>query len=141
MMAAFNVTALSDLGYDEKTSFIDPMEAQYRSKAFSQNDLDNRSGDFSDSAISDKCSFFNGKVAYKNVLGVETALEKYWSTKGSNTATTLLTITKSSGGSGKSAATGSSATGSKTEDSSTPAAAAKATSGSASASSSASASA
>jgi bilirubin oxidase len=32
MMAAFNVTALKDLGYDEKTHFIDPMEPQYRAK-------------------------------------------------------------------------------------------------------------
>jgi bilirubin oxidase len=58
MMAAFNVTALTDLGYDEKTSFIDPMEARYRSKHFSDSDLTSRSGDFADSAIQAKVGFF-----------------------------------------------------------------------------------
>ena len=58
MMAAFNVTALTDLGYDEKTSFIDPMEPRYRNKFFSDSDLSSRSGDFSDSAIQNKVKFF-----------------------------------------------------------------------------------
>ena len=107
-MAAFNVTALTDLGYDEKTSFIDPMEPRYRNKFFSDSDLGSRSGDFSDSAIQAKVKFFNDLEAYRNKKGVESALEQYWSTKGSSTvaastkgsgkassATTLATVASS----------------------------------------------
>ena len=102
-MAAFNVTALTDLGYDEKTSFIDPMEARYRNKFFSASDLTSRSGDFSESAIEAKVKFFYDLDAYRNKAGVESALEQYWktkvtsstvSTKGS-TPTTLQTVASS----------------------------------------------
>ena len=105
MMAAFNVTALTDLGYDEKTSFIDPMEPRYRNKFFSESDFTSRSGDFSDSAIRNKVKFFNDLEAYRNKAGVESALEQYWNTKGSSTvsatskassATTLVTVVSSS---------------------------------------------
>jgi bilirubin oxidase len=94
MMAAFNVTALTDLGYDEKTSFIDPMETRYRNKFFSKSDWDSRSGDFSDSAIESKVKFFNDLEAYRNKAGVETALENYWNTK--ITSSTAATTKKSS---------------------------------------------
>jgi len=106
MMAAFNVTALTDLGYDEKTSFIDPMEPRYRNKFFSESDYTSRSGDFSESAIEAKCKWFNELEAYRNKDGVEKALEQYWSTKVSSTAasstkgkasaTTLVTVASSS---------------------------------------------
>lgn len=93
MMAAFNVTALTDLGYDEKTSFIDPMEQRYRSKAFAKADLDGRTGDFSDDAIQAKMDFFVGLEAYKNAGAVEKALEGYYATK---SATTLATSVRPS---------------------------------------------
>jgi bilirubin oxidase len=122
MMAAFNVTALTDLGYDEKTSFIDPMEARYRSKHFSDSDLTSRSGDFADSAIQAKVGFFNGLEAYRNKAGVESALEQYWATKSSSTvapsstnggkaSSTLATVvtTGSSAAGSSAAAAGSSA--------------------------------
>jgi bilirubin oxidase len=110
MMAAFNVTALTDLGYDEKTSFIDPMEARYRSKHFSDSDLTSRSGDFADSAIQAKVGFFNGLEAYRNKAGVESALEQYWATKSSSTvaasstnggkaSSTLATVASATGSS------------------------------------------
>lgn len=108
MMAAFNVTALSDLGYDEKTSFIDPMEQRYRAKSFTEADLTARTGDFSDASIQAKVGFFNGLDAYRNVLAVESRLEAYWATHpaptalitstinggGTTTATSLVTTTK-----------------------------------------------
>jgi bilirubin oxidase len=96
MMAAFNVTALTDLGYDEKTSFIDPMEPRYRNKFFSDSDFKSRSGDFSESAIASKVKFFNDLEAYRNKDGVEKALEQYWNTKVSST---VAATTKSKGGS------------------------------------------
>jgi len=124
MMAAFNVTALTDLGYDEKTSFIDPMEPRYRNKFFSDSDLRSRSGDFSDSAIQDKVKFFNELEAYRNKVGVESALEQYWSTKGSPTASVSATA-KSKGSSATTLATvASSPAAVAGSSSSTPAAAA-----------------
>jgi len=93
-MAAFNVTALTDLGYDEKTSFIDPMEPRYRNKFFSDSDFKSRSGDFSEDAIASKVKFFNDLEAYRNKDGVEKALEQYWNTKVSST---VAASTKSKG--------------------------------------------
>ncbi|RXK34303.1 hypothetical protein BBD39_05580 [Arsenophonus endosymbiont of Bemisia tabaci Asia II 3] len=91
MMAAFNVTALADLGYDEKTRFIDPMEPRYRAKSFPDADLRARTNDFSDASIQAKVEFFQSLEAYKNVDAVESRLSAYWATK----ATTLVTSTRS----------------------------------------------
>lgn len=108
MMAAFNVTALSDLGYDEKTSFIDPMEERYRAKPFTIADLSGRTGDFSDASIQAKMAFFNGLKAYKNVLPVESRLQAYWATH--TGATTLVTSTTNGGSGGGSSTSTTSAT-------------------------------
>lgn len=97
MMAALNVTALKDLGYDEKTSFIDPMDPKYRAKSFNAEDLANRKGDFSIDAIEAKCKQFQDMDAYKKVNEVEQKLEEYWATK--KTQTTLQTSVSSSSGS------------------------------------------
>lgn len=80
MMAAFNVTALPDLGYDEKTTFLDPMEPRYRPKSFANNDFTSRTVDFSEAAIRDKVAFFNSLDAYRNVKAVESRLSDYWET-------------------------------------------------------------
>src|SRR4051794_366440 len=44
MLVAFNVSALTDLGYSDKTSFIDPMEPRYRAKSFQESDFTGRVG-------------------------------------------------------------------------------------------------
>lgn len=80
MLAAFNVTALSDFGYNETTRFIDPMEQRYRAVDFSDSDYSTRSGPFSDSKIKDKLRFFIDLDAYNKVEDVEKALAAYWST-------------------------------------------------------------
>lgn len=80
MLAAFNVTALSDLNYPETTRFIDPMEPRYRAVSFSDDDYAHRSGPFDDSEIKKKLNFFIGLDAYNKVDGVESALAAYWST-------------------------------------------------------------
>jgi bilirubin oxidase len=111
MMAALNVTALSDLGYDEKTRFIDPMEPRYRAKPFADADFVGRTGDFSSSAIQEKVKFFNNLDAYRFAGETEEKLEAYWKTKSlggassttsftatSSTATTLATSTSSGAG-------------------------------------------
>lgn len=98
-MAAFNVTALSDLGYDEKTTFIDPMEPRYRPRSFSDSDFASRRGDFSDAAIRDKVAFFNSLDAYRNVDAVQSRLAAYWKTAANgngNLASSTLVSTSSS---------------------------------------------
>lgn len=97
MMAALNVTHLTDLGYDEKTSFIDPMDTKYRAKSFKPEDLTNRDGDFEDSKIEEKCRMFQDLDAYKKANEVEEKLVEYWKTK-----STLVTKVSSSGGGGSS---------------------------------------
>jgi bilirubin oxidase len=94
MLAAFNVTELTDLGYPEKTFFIDPMEPRYQAKNFNDNDFAQRTGDFSDQAIFDKMTFFANLDAYAHEAGAEAALEAYWATK---TTTATPTPTKSGG--------------------------------------------
>ncbi|KAF2716563.1 hypothetical protein K431DRAFT_307685 [Polychaeton citri CBS 116435] len=97
MMVGLNVTALEDLGYDEKTRFIDPMEQKYRASAFSDSDYAGRSGPFSDQAISDRCDAFADMDAYKNAKDVEENLVKYWSTRvASGTAKSTSTSTSTS---------------------------------------------
>ena len=93
-MAAFNVTALTDLGYDEKTHFIDPTESRYRAVPFQQTDFSARSGPFGDVQIQSKVDFFTGLEAYKNVETVESKLSAYWATHTTSvTPTTLKTST------------------------------------------------
>ena len=86
MMAAMNVTALADLGYDEKTTFIGPMEQRYRAKGFAGADFTHRAGDFTGAAIEAKVKFFNDLDAYRNVIAVESRLEDYWKTASSGSA-------------------------------------------------------
>ncbi|KAI4715643.1 oxidase cueO precursor [Aureobasidium sp. EXF-10727] len=108
MMAALNVTALKDLGYDEKTRFIDPMEPKYRAKSFKPEDYANRDGDFEGGAIEKKCREFQNMDAYKSAPEVEQKLEDYWKTHTSQT--TLVTKTSSSGSGSSAAASVSGAT-------------------------------
>jgi bilirubin oxidase len=96
MMAALNVTALSDLGYDEKTRFIDPMEPRYRAKPFADADFVGRTGDFSSSAIQEKVKFFNNLDAYRFAGETEEKLEAYWKTKSSGSASPTVTSSTSS---------------------------------------------
>jgi hypothetical protein len=85
MMAAFNVTFLTDLGYNE-THYIDPMEPRWRPKP--QNPAD-----FTDQAVFDRVQFLTSFQAYNKVDEVESVLAQYWSTK---TAGSTPTPTQSS---------------------------------------------
>ncbi|KAG9960498.1 oxidase cueO precursor, partial [Aureobasidium melanogenum] len=130
MMAALNVTALTDLGYDEKTRFIDPMDPKYRAKSFKPEDFTNRDGDFESEAIAQKCKDFQDLDAYKSEPIVEQKLEDYWKTHSSQT--TLVTKTSSGGGgsgSGNSATGSGGASSGATASGSSAASAAVATSG------------
>ncbi|KAK0612632.1 Cupredoxin [Bombardia bombarda] len=72
MMAAFNVTALLDLGYNE-TSFRDPMEDRWRAEAVAP-------AKFTPAAITQKVQFMASLQPYNNVAEVEEKLAEYWET-------------------------------------------------------------
>ncbi|KAI0131815.1 Cupredoxin [Xylariales sp. AK1849] len=74
MMAAFNVTALSDLGYTE-TSFVDPMETRWRAK-------DAVAEDFTTAAITAKVQSMAALQPYNNVDATMQKLNEYWATHG-----------------------------------------------------------
>lgn len=74
MMAAFNVTALPDLGYNE-TSFADPMEARWRAKNVNP-------ADFTPEAITQKIQSMALLQPYNNHAIVDQKLEAYWAARG-----------------------------------------------------------
>jgi bilirubin oxidase len=114
MLAAFNVTVLEDLGYTDKTRFIDPMEPRYQAKAFPDSDFTGRTGDFSDSAIAAKVNFFDSLDAYAHVDDAEAALVAYWATHtgvaATGTSTTAKTTSTSTSTTAKTTSTTSTAT-------------------------------
>lgn len=68
MMAAFNVTALSNLGYNN-TKFIDPMEEQWRAKPYQAADMQARAGPFTDEAITNTVQSMASMQPYKRIEG------------------------------------------------------------------------
>ena len=78
MMAAFNVTALPDFGYNE-TAYIDPMEERWRAKPYQIADFRARTGVFSDEAITEKVQFMAGLDPYSHVKEISEALDSYHS--------------------------------------------------------------
>ncbi|KAK4641301.1 hypothetical protein QC761_611170 [Podospora bellae-mahoneyi] len=72
MMAAFNVTALTDLGYNE-TAFRDPMDARWRAEPVT-------AAKFTTAAITEKIQFMAGLQPYNNVEEVLEVLDEYWAT-------------------------------------------------------------
>lgn len=79
MMAAFNVTALPDFGYNE-TAYIDPMEERWRAKPYQLADLRAHTGVFSDQAITERVEFMASFDPYSHVNEISDALDQYWET-------------------------------------------------------------
>ncbi|KAF1997631.1 hypothetical protein P154DRAFT_537014 [Amniculicola lignicola CBS 123094] len=75
MMAAFNVTSLSNWGYPETTSFIDPMETRWRAKP-------EVPADMTEPSIQAKLKQFSLLDAYKEPEKLEAALVSYWNAGG-----------------------------------------------------------
>jgi bilirubin oxidase len=73
MMAAFNVSVLEDLGYNE-THYIDPMEQRWRAKLEDP-------ADFTDAAIEQRIQFMASFQPYNKVAEVFSVLDDYWKTK------------------------------------------------------------
>lgn len=78
MMAAFNVTALPDFGYPETTKYIDPMEARWRAKDFTADELSGRSGVFSDASIQEAVEYSALANPYADVANITEALNQYY---------------------------------------------------------------
>lgn len=78
MMAAFNVTALTNWGYNDTTLFLDPMEEKFRAKAFGAGDFQARTGLFSDEAIEAAVAALAEDDPYSHVADVNEALDNYW---------------------------------------------------------------
>jgi len=72
MMAAFNVTALTDFGYPE-TAFRDPMEGRWRAEPVTPAKMTN-------AAIIEKVEFMASLEPYHNVEEVMEELDEYWAT-------------------------------------------------------------
>jgi bilirubin oxidase len=76
MMAAFNITELSDMGYSEADlAFTDPMEEKWRAQSYTSTQIA--------SIQSDILPKFAATQAYANVTGLESTLDAYWSTHSS----------------------------------------------------------
>lgn len=74
MLAAFNVTKLVDLGYNE-TSFIDPMEERWQAEPSTPDK-------FTDDAIVAKIKMVANLRPYADIVEVEQALQAYWRGEG-----------------------------------------------------------
>lgn len=81
MMAAFNVTALVDFGYEETAGFADPMEDRWRAKKFSGDEFATRTGPFSERSIRAMVEEYTTANPYSDVNQVMNALDDYWKVK------------------------------------------------------------
>lgn len=94
MMAAFNVSMLDGLGYDE-THYLDPMETRWRAKPLAGNDM-------SDDAARARVKWMAEMQPYNHVDEVDGWLESYWATadaSGATKTTTAATVTATPAGS------------------------------------------
>nr|BCF79764.1 manganese(II)-oxidizing enzyme [Sarocladium strictum] len=80
MMAAFNVTSLSDFGYGG-TDFLDPMQEEWQAKPCDLADFKARTGPFSDDKIVARVEAMARANPYGDIQEVEAALEEYWAKK------------------------------------------------------------
>ncbi|KAI1844455.1 hypothetical protein JX265_010050 [Neoarthrinium moseri] len=82
MMAAFNVTDLVGLGYNEATDYSDPMDARWRAKPYDRADFVARTGIFTDQAIVTKVQQLALEQPYSELTAVEQALTDYYTKNG-----------------------------------------------------------
>lgn len=100
MMAAFNVTALTNWGYNDTTLFLDPMEEKFRAKAFGAGDFEARTGLFSDEAIEAAVTALAEDDPYSHVADVNEALDNYWKEQKAGAAADAGTAVKREVGEG-----------------------------------------
>jgi bilirubin oxidase len=78
MMAAFNVTQLQELGYNETSDFSDPMDPRWRARPFTQSDWTSMSGPFTSSTVSSRVQEIARQQPYSEQPQVEAALAAAW---------------------------------------------------------------
>ncbi|KAK1574250.1 bilirubin oxidase [Colletotrichum navitas] len=113
MMAAFNVSVLTDLGYDE-TQFADPMETEWQAKTEDP-------AAYAFNAVKSRIEYMAKFQPYNNVEEVESRLDAYWATKTNapstnSTASTLIVSTTSASTSVSPTITAKPSTTSKSDD-------------------------
>lgn len=77
-MAAFNVTQLKELGYNETTDFSDPEDPRWSARPFVQTDFKNRAGPFTSQSITSRVSELALQQPYSEQQAVEAALAAAW---------------------------------------------------------------
>lgn len=77
-MAAFNVTQLQELGYNETTDFSDPMDARWRSRPFVESDWTAKSGPFTSGTVTSRVQEIARQQPYSEQPQVEAALTAAW---------------------------------------------------------------
>ncbi|RYP72786.1 hypothetical protein DL771_003970 [Monosporascus sp. 5C6A] len=82
MMAAFNVTALENFGYNETTDFSDPMDPRWRARPYNRVDFLARTGVFSDASITERVQELALQQPYSELDEVEQALDEFWEKNG-----------------------------------------------------------
>lgn len=77
-MAAFNVTHLQDFGYKETTDFGDPEDPRWSARPYVHTDFENRSGPFTQQAITNRIQEIAREQPYSELAQVEAALDEAW---------------------------------------------------------------
>jgi bilirubin oxidase len=78
MMAAFNVTQLQELGYNEQTDFSDPEDPRWSAVSFIQAEWTGRTGPFTQDAVTAKIRELARQQPYSEQAQVEAALAAAW---------------------------------------------------------------
>ncbi|KAH7357472.1 Cupredoxin [Pyrenochaeta sp. MPI-SDFR-AT-0127] len=78
MMAAFNVTQLQELGYNEQTDFSDPEDPRWAARPFTQAAFTGRTGPFTSQAIQSRVTELALQQPYSEQAAVEAALAAAW---------------------------------------------------------------
>ncbi|KAI0394793.1 Cupredoxin [Xylariaceae sp. FL0594] len=78
MMAAFNVTALKNFGYNETTDFSNPEDERWDAEPYNLADFRAGTGIFSPEAVEAKVQQLALQQPYSELAAVEAALDAFW---------------------------------------------------------------
>lgn len=78
MMAAFNITKLTDFGYDEATDFGDPEDPRWSARPYVHTDFEQGTGPFSQQSVTARVQEIAREQPYSELSEVEAALDEAW---------------------------------------------------------------
>lgn len=78
MMAAFNVTQLTDFGYDEVTDFGDPEDPRWSARPYVHTEFAQGTGPFSQQSVTARVQEIAREQPYSELAEVEAALDEAW---------------------------------------------------------------